>query len=406
MDYPKLRDGLEAIPVMQGSQHFILLRDALGYSSQPLLLSESLAPVLTHMTGQNSMRDLQLCYLRATGQLLFSEQLEEILAKLDEHLFLDSERFTEYVAREVTRFREAAVRPMQHAGVSYPLEAESARSELESYFTPRQNDGELPEEVSAPGRLVGLVAPHIDIKAGGGCFADAYRALSATSAPDVWIILGTGHYPAENYFAVTRKDFATPFGPVRCDREFCDDLLRQAPRDLLASEYNHHREHTIEFQALFLGYLQPAARIVPILCSFSVDDWEEDRDYIDHIAALLSELAESRGRSVGFIASVDLAHIGPRYGDSFQPHAGTLAQHMAADRDLLQCLEQCDAVGFLQKIQRDQNQRRICGMAPLYVFAKALGSQAKGILLHHAHATVDARQSFVTFASMAFHSIR
>ena len=405
MDYPKLRHGLEAVPVMQGSQRFILLRDALGYSSQPLLLSASLAPVLMHMTGQNSARDLQFYYMRATGQLLFSEQLEEILTKLDEHLFLDSERFTEYVEQEVTRFRDAPVRPMQHAGVSYPREAESARKELESYFTGLRNGGAAHEEATPPGRLLGLVAPHIDIKAGGACFADAYKALSETSSPDVWVILGTGHYPAENYFAVTRKDFETPFGLVHCDGEFCDDLLRHAPKDLLASEYNHHREHTIEFQALFLGYLQPAARIIPILCSFSLEDWEQDRDYIDHIAALLRELAQSRERSVGFIASVDLAHIGPRYGDSFEPHAGTLAQHMAADRDLLECLERCDAVGFMQKIQRDQNQRRICGMAPLYVFAKALESQARGKLLHHTHATVDSQQSFVTFASMAFHSI-
>jgi hypothetical protein len=44
-------------------------------------------------------------------------------------------------------------------------------------------------------------------------------------------------------------------------------------------------------------------------------------------------------------------------------------------------------------------------MAPLYVFAKALESQARGKLLHHTHATVDSQQSFVTFASMVFHSI-
>jgi hypothetical protein len=53
-------------------------------------------------------------------------------------------------------------------------------------------------------------------------------------------------------------------------------------------------------------------------------------------------------------------------------------------------------------IEREENRRKVCGIAPLYMLAKILEGLATGRILHHTHATVDTRSSFVTFASMAF----
>jgi AmmeMemoRadiSam system protein B len=179
-------------------------------------------------------------------------------------------------------------------------------------------------------------------------------------------------------------------------------MIRKAPRDLLAGEYNHRQEHTIEFQAVFLAYAQPEARIVPVLCSFSHENWEEDREFIDGIAGLMRSIADDSPDEVGFIASVDLAHVGPRYGHNFHPHAGTVAEHMEADRKLMENLERCDASGFIRTIEREANRRNICGVAPLYMLAKVLEGRARGRLLHHSQTCVDQQNSFVTFASIAF----
>jgi hypothetical protein len=251
--------------------------------------------------------------------------------------------------------------------------------------------------------VLGLVAPHIDLQAGGITFAHAYKAAMEASFPQTWVILGTGHEPAENLFALTLKDFETPLGMVPCDRDFCHRLVECAPRDLQASEYNHRREHTIEFQAVFLSWLQPEARIVPLLCSFSHQDWETEHDYIDRMAEILAETAALHARSVGFLASVDLAHIGPRYGDGFTPHRGTVAEHMAADGRLLELLEACRPSELIGELCRDHNRRRVCGLAPLYVLARVLQGKAVGHRLHHSSATVDHQHSFVTFASMIFY---
>ncbi len=405
MQYPKLRYGLEAVPAMHQNQEVILLRDRLGYCESSLLISPALLGLLTLMDGRNSVRDLQAHYFRSTGEMLFTETLEDVLSKLDEHLFLENDRFIGHVARIAASFRDDPIRHMALAGRSYPDSPAELRRRLDGFFS-TENGGPGPPRPGACDKpLAALVAPHIDLDAGGATFAHAYKALGEAPALHTWVVLGTGHEPADNLFALTEKDFETPLGLVKCDRAFCRELVERSSRDIKASEYNHRQEHTIEFQAVFLAHLQPEALIVPLLCSFSHREWESDGGYIDEIATLLGRIADESPYPVGFLASVDLAHVGPRYGDSFQPHNGVVREHLEADRVLMECLERCDPADFMRLISREDNRRNVCGVAPLYVLARVLEGRARGRLLHHGFATVDGRNSFVTFAGMAFERV-
>ncbi len=401
IENPKLRYGLEAIPVEHEGRQLIVLRDRMGYCEEPLVLSIGALELLMLMDGERSVRDIQAHVSRTTGEIILIEHMQRLLDKLDEHLCLENDRFIRAAAEDVGHFQRDPVRRMQHAGKSYPAEPRELQETLRGFFASESGGPGFPGPRSDGRRVLGLVAPHIDIQAGGACFAHAYKGAYEAVPPDTWVILGTGHEPVENCFALTRKDFETPLGVAPCDQEFCAELVRRAPRDILSSEYNHRREHSVEFQAVFLSFLQPGARIVPLLCSFGPEEWEADAAYIDGMAALLRDLAQ--GRSVGFVASVDLAHIGPRYGDSFIPAEATLAQHLSDDRILLEMLERCDAKAFMETLRREGNRRRICGMSSLYVLARILSGQATGKLLSHSHAIVDQHNSFVTFAGMIFH---
>lgn len=405
-EYPRLRHGLEASPVEVEGQRFFLLSDRLGYQGEALVLSPAVLRLLAEMNGENSLRDLQALFMKMTGDLIHTEELQRIIGMLDTHLYLENERFRSFLDAEIRRFQDDPVRRMRHAGKSYPQDPMALREELGKLFDSESTPMPAPGQQSIGRPLLGLMAPHIDIRAGAKCFARAYKVCRDAVAPDIWVILGTGHEPVQNYFGLLDKDFETPLGIVRCDHESCDFLSRHASRDLYAGSYNHRMEHSIEFQAVFLALIQPSARIVPLLCSFSEDDWERERTYIDEIAGLLKELVGVRGGSVGFLASVDLAHIGPRYGDSFIPNGGTVADQLSADRDLMTTLEACCAADFILKIAREQNQRRICGVAPIYTMTKALEGRAQGEILDHSFAPADNRNSFVTFASMAFYGER
>lgn len=399
---PKVRYGVEVFPVRHEGRQLILVRDQMGLDEEPLLFTPIAAALLMHMNGENSLRDLQELVMRKAGQLLQMQDLEEVVALMDEHLLLENERFYDAAARAVARFMNDPVRRMRHAGKSYPGKADELRTLIEDFFSEKKGGPGMPEKHGDGSLLLGLVAPHIDLGAGGSCYACAYKALGESVLPKTWVILGTGHEPVENGFALTAKDFETPLGTLACDREFCEEFRASAPRDFLASEYNHQREHVIEFQTVFLSYFQPDARIVPLLCSFSMEERDADAGYIEETAALLRDIAARRG-SVGFLASVDLAHIGPRYGDRSSPDSSLLIEHMAADRGLLETLERCDSGGFMEILLRERNRRRVCGAAPLYVFSRVLEGRALGRTLKHSYAIVGEDRSFVTFASMAFY---
>ncbi len=403
--HPKLRRGLEALPFEHSGEKLFVVRDRIGYTRQSLIFSPATIHILVRMNGSNSLRDLQADFMRQTGQLVPIEELQGLVKTLDENLFLDNDRFRNHAARVTSEFFDSPVRKMRHVDASYPADAEKLREKLRSFFIPENGGPGLPDASGAhAGKIVGLVAPHIDLKAGGACFAHAYKAAVEAQAPSTWIILGTGHDFVENCFALTVKDFETPLGTVACDKDICNELLRRSPFDLRASEYNHCTEHTIEFQAVFLSFLQPGARIVPILCSFGAEEWNSCGPMVDGFARMLSELVFESNHSVGIIASVDFAHIGPRYGDSFKPHIGMIEENLSRDASLLKLLEHCRSADFLATINRDGNGRKVCGVAPLYTMAKALEGHAQGNTLSQSHAVVDEQGSFVTFASMAFYS--
>jgi AmmeMemoRadiSam system protein B len=228
--------------------------------------------------------------------------------------------------------------------------------------------------------LRGLIAPHIDFHRGGPVYAWAYRELMARSEADLFVILGTCHAGMEDPFAITLKPYDTPLGTVPVDREFCEDLGRRCRADLLSSEAAHRSEHSIEFQAVMLRHVLGARRpfaIVPVLASYlheavwTASDPERDARVPRFIDALLETMAASR-RRVCLIAGVDLAHVGPRFGDPEPNTSESLAAVAAADLDMLEAVSSGDPTAFFASVAHDADRRRICGLSPIYTFLRAL----------------------------------
>lgn len=402
-ELPKLRNRLEAIPIRQGGGLHIALRDLEGLNPETLVLSPQAYFLVTLMDGANTMVDIQAAYMRKFGDFLFREDLDGLVEELDSHLFLDNENSRARVQQLIAEFSNQTSRPAYHAGISYEADSEGLRTQLQSFFALENGGPGEPMPTPAGNSIVGLMAPHIDLRTGGPCFAYAYKALLEADPISTCVILGTGHEPLSNYFALSRKDFETPLGLLSADNDFIDELTSRCSLDLLADEFAHRREHTIEFQTLFLKFLLPEVKIVPILCSFGVEEIEPPADPVLNMARSLQESLASYPHPVCLLTSVDLAHIGPRYGDPFRPHAGTVREHDAADHKLLETISSADAEAFASILVRERNRRRICGLPPLYTMLKTLAGTATGELLRYDHTEVDGEGSFVTFASMAFY---
>ena len=401
---PRLRP-VEAFPAVVSGQEVLCLRDPQQYSEVVVYVPAQTASILGLFDGQHSLLDIQEAFARRFGSLLFREQLLQVIQSLDDHLLLDSPRFAAHRAKLEDDFRRSRSRTVMLAGKSYPLEAAALRQQLESTFTATEGPGATPPSPSAA-TLSGMVVPHIDFARGGPCYAWGYRELEGVPPVDRWVILGTVHAPIARAFALTRKDFETPLGMVETDREFVDHLLAAVGNEYLEDELAHRAEHSIEFQAVFLRHRTPSAhpvRIVPILCG-SLHQFVEDRrspsegrEIEAFLAAVRDTMVRLGGRSL-VLASADLAHVGPRFGDPHQITPGQLREVADADREMLAAVEAGDPEAFFQAVARDGDQRRICGLPPIYAALRALPG-VRGRLLRYTQWPDP--QGTVTFAAIA-----
>jgi AmmeMemoRadiSam system protein B len=408
---PKIRP-LEALPVRQDGKTLICLKDPLQFSP-PVVVSPAAYFIVSCLDGKNSLVDIQAAYCRTFGDLLLTEDLQRLLDLLDRNYLLQNQRFFDHRDRVVSEFRRLSLRPPAHAPGVYPAEAGPLRDQLMAYFRSPEGPGALADEPAAAVPRA-LVAPHIDYRRGGPCYAWAYQELARSEGADLYVLLGTSHVSGERLFAATAKDFATPLGPVETDREFLRELSRRAGGDLFADEFLHRAEHSLEFQVVFLRFLATAPRkepwrpfkIAPILVSSfhrfieAGAPPEESAEARSFFAALREMIAGER-RRVCVIAGVDLAHVGLQFGDPEPVSASFLQWVESEDRMLLERLLRLDAEGFFGAVAKDRDRRRICGFAPLYTLARSL-SGPPGRLLQYRQAVHPEIGSAVTFGSAVF----
>lgn len=95
--------------------------------------------------------------------------------------------------------------------------------------------------------------------------------------------------------------------------------------------------------------------------------------------ALLETMAASR-RTVCLI--VDLAHVGPRFGDPEPNTEEALRDVEGADRSMLESVMEGDPIGFYGAVSFDGDSRRICGLSAIYTFLRALPG-VRGRLLRY-----------------------
>jgi hypothetical protein len=408
MDYPKLRN-IEVFPVEMGEKRMVGLRDPGNLTDEVLLVPHSTLFLLRFFDGSHSLLDIQAEYMRHYGEMLFTDSLTKLIDELDSHLFLESDRFKEYQERIVQEFKGSKVRKSSHAERSYPSDPEKLKEMLEGFFIFPDGPG-LPADGLKSKRVVGVVAPHIDLRSGGSCCAYAHKEIAESSDAELFIILGTAHVETRGFFAFTPKDFETPLGLVETDRDFLESVQSQWEGDLFQDEFIHRSEHSVEFQILFLQYLLGSKRkfkIVPLLCgSFhevvasGISPMEVSS--FKRSFKSLKEVIEGKREKVCLIASADLAHIGLRYGDESPPDFATVAEVEEKDREMLRLAEEIKPDRFYQYIQEEGDKRRICGFPSIYALLNLIEAK-EGKLLKYSRWQDSQLHSFVTFASMAFY---
>jgi MEMO1 family protein len=400
---------LEAFPIERDGERLVALRDPAAFTDQVVVFPLPLLDLVSLFDGEHSVSEIKAVIQERYGQAPTTEQISGLVERLDEAGFLDSARFAERRRAIEEAFRLSPLRPAVHAGGAYAGEAPTLAAQIDQFFTHPEGPGVpgLHEAAGGAGALRGLIAPHIDFHRGGPVYAWAYRALLERSDADLFVIFGTCHAGMPDPFAATLKPYATPLGAVPVDRDFYEGLGRRYGGDLLHSEAAHRSEHSIEFQVVMLRHLLGARRqfsILPVLASYLHEavwtrgDPERDPRVPRFIDGLLETMAAS-SRKVCLIAGVDLAHVGPRFGDPDLNTEQSLRAVAAADLAMLEAVTAGDPFGFFTSVAHDGDKRRICGLSPIYTLLRALPGTGGGLLRY---SQWPDPQGAVSFCAAAF----
>lgn len=387
----------------------LLLRDPFQYTDATIIVPPGLARMLGLFDGRRTELDLRAAITQLTGEIESGELASHFLETLDANGFLESPVFEEMRDKRQKEFAEAAERLPAHAGTSYPDDAEALRQTLARY------DESAGEEASADnvGELLGIAAPHVSPEGGYRSYAAAYSRIRPEHAGKTFVILGTSHYGESESFGLTRKPYQTPLGAVETDVAFVDELARKAGGSVKMEDFCHASEHSIEFQSVFLqGRLGPhlpdgeRLRAVPILCgplaeSLYSGKAPEANDRARRFFEALGEVAEQRDDLI-WVLGVDMAHIGRRYGDSFEALAGKgrMLEVRRRDEERFERLCAADSAGFFDLVHRNRDDLRWCGYGPMYTFLQS-APKSEGRLLSYEQWNID-DQSVVSFVGAAF----
>ncbi len=426
---PRVRH-VDVIPVDHDGSRAFYVRDPLEFAPQPIVLGAAGLMILSCLDGSHTMGQVrQVLRERLPGADIDVAEIHRLLRTLSRGCFLHDRVAAERIAQVSAEFARARVRPAWHAGRSYPDDAGELAAMFDRFFVeaktaiPRAVEpAAVPAAGSTAPCLAAVMCPHIDLRAGGAIYPAAFAALAAAARdPDpieLYVILGVAHHagvePGAGFAIATDKDYATPFGQAPTGRSVIEDWSRRAGRDVTDRQTLHRTEHSVEFPLLFLHYIEaraglPPYEVVPVLLG-SVDPYLRDGSDPLQAAEVAGELQALRegvaasGKRALYVLSVDLAHIGPKFGDADRIDDAGAAACEQADRALLDYAQRFDAAGFTRSLAACGNNRNVDAVSGLYSLYPLLGGGARhGTLLAYGQNRQPDTGSLVSYASMAFY---
>lgn len=396
---PKLRP-LDFQPVIYQDEQMWLIRDPLELTDYQLILPPALAQMLIFMDGTHTLQEIQAAFMIQFGANLPLEVIEETLAALDEAYLLANERSEELIEGQLQAYRSLPYRPPSLAGMGYPEDPVELKTTLAEFGQEDNLDGWKPWS----GR--GIISPHIDYHRGGPVYAQVWRrAKAAVQEADLVLIFGTDHNGSPGSVTLTQTPYATPYGLLPTDLDLVNDLADAVGPDLFQEELHHRKEHSVELSAVWYHHIrgEDPCPMVPILCGsfqdFIMNGHHPQTD--PKLNAFVETLQErTAGKKVLTVASVDLAHVGPTFGDDFFMNALRRDELTRDDNSLMEAISQGDAERFYSEVATVEDRHRICGFSSIYLMLRYLGP-TNGLSIAYEHCPADQQDtSLVSICGM------
>lgn len=396
---PRLRP-LETFPVPGKEGELVGLRDPSGIADVVLTVSPAALFILSKMDGETTSHEICEAFEQEAGEPLPAETLVSLLGQLEDCRFLDGGPFEQYYQDLQDKYCLRAVR------VCDENSALTALGDSGSLFDEMLVDADA---IEVTGRIVGVVAPHLDYARGRPCYSRAYAPLQNRPAPDRVVILGTNHFGRSASVVATASAFETPLGRTPVDRAFLEKVESRCGH-LRRFELDHQREHSVELQVAWLQHLFGAESfsIVPFLCPdpcgpTGTAPYDGVGVDLMDFARTLRELVAEDGGDTLFVAGADLSHVGANFGDDRELDDDYLGEVRSRDRDVLDYLARGGPDEMIGHLAGNRNPTSMCSAGCMFVLATALrGARAK--ILHYHQAVDHPSKTCVTCAAVLFTS--
>ncbi len=242
--------------------------------------------------------------------------------------------------------RQAAV-----AGTFYPADPATLRKEL----------SERIDSAAEKQKVHCLISPHAGYFYSGNC---AGKGFGAVQVPDTVIILGVDHHGMGYSFAVDgHEKWASPLGDIVIDQSLRKELLEDS--QIFRTDLNAGlKEHSIEVQVPFIQYLNPNARILPILISSF--NYKELALAGEELAQLIRRFSD---QEILIVAATDMSHY-------ISASAAKMKDELAIDR-----IQDLDPQGLLETVKTERI--TMCGVSPVttaLLVSKELGADSTRLI--------------------------
>ena len=407
------------------------LADARQISDKMVVVPMAAQSLLPLMNGERAVGEI----VTQVGHGLTVPILQQLIAQLDEAGLLFGPRFDAMLAEMRRDFDSSEVLP---PAATDALVTGLARQKLGETATEEQRAVEGPkllremidewikqalENEANPSFNElprAILVPHIDYPRGWLNYAAVWGRMRVVDRPDRVVILGTNHFGMGTGVTGCDKGFQTPLGVSPIDQAFVDALKRKLGPEqserLFADRYDHEREHSIELQLPWIQHcLGPNDKgdhipVFGVLVHDPVVNAGESYDgqglaVAPFIEALKAAMGEVGGKTL-VVASADLSHVGPMFGDKQQLAGDTPEVEQARNKVLQHDHEMLAHVGqnrpddLIAAMSWQQNPTRWCSLGNIFVTLKAV-EPSKVELLKYMAALDQQGMGMVTSAGAA-----
>jgi MEMO1 family protein len=253
----------------------------------------------------------------------------------------------------------------------------------------------------------GVVAPHLDYPRGWINYAQVYGRLRIADRPDRVVVLGTNHFGDSTGICGCDKGYTTLLGICELDRDLVAALRTNLGEDLghklFEHRFDHEREHSIELHIPWIQHVfgrDERGQYPKVFGALIHDPALKNGDSYDgqglglqpFVDALKQALATLPGKTL-IVASADLSHVGPAFGDQQaligedEGAAGAREKVFEHDREMLKLVSENRPGELVAAMAWQQNPTRWCSTGNLV--ASLLITQPASVRVLNYAAAVD-----------------